>query len=309
MPGMGSIISSVEASSLLNVIIMSNENKTIHEFDFQLICEYFSALERQGPGSPEVTIRALSFIDHLTDQSRIADIGCGTGGQTMVVAQHAPGHITGIDLFPAFIDLFDQNAQKLKLQHRVKGIVASMEELPFEEEELDLIWSEGAIYNIGFVRGLKEWRKFLKPGGYIAVSEASWFTEERPEEIDAFWKQAYPEIDTISNKVDQLQKAGYTPVATFILPDNCWTDHFYAHQVSARENFLNKYKGNKTVEDFMANEKHEAELYDKYKAFYGYVFYIGKKLEVGSWKLEGRGPESKKLEARSSKLEERGAER
>ena len=72
-----------------------------------------------------------------------------------------------------------------------------------------MIWSEGAIYNIGFERGLKEWRRFLKTGGYVAVSEASWFTEERPKEIDEFWQDAYPGIDTVSNKVDQMQKAGY----------------------------------------------------------------------------------------------------
>jgi len=70
---------------------MNDENKSIHEFDFELICEYFSSLERQGPGSPEVTIKALSFIDNLNDKSLIADIGCGSGGQTMVLAQHAPG--------------------------------------------------------------------------------------------------------------------------------------------------------------------------------------------------------------------------
>lgn len=75
---------------------MSKENNTsIHDFDFNLICEYFSNVERQGPGSPEVTLKALSFIDNLTDKSLIADIGCGTGGQTMVFAQHAPGHSQG----------------------------------------------------------------------------------------------------------------------------------------------------------------------------------------------------------------------
>lgn len=135
---------------------MSNENKTIHEFDFNLICEYFLSTERQGPGSPEATLKALAFIDNLSDQSRIADLGCGTGGQTMVLAQHAPGHITGLDFFPGFIDRFNHNAGKLNLQHRVKGIVGSMDNLPFREEELDLIWSEGAIYNIGFERGLNE---------------------------------------------------------------------------------------------------------------------------------------------------------
>ena len=141
---------------------MSNENKSIHEFDFNLICEYFSAMERQGPGSPEVTIKALSFIDNISDGSHIADIGCGTGGQTMVLAQNAPGKITGIDLFPIFIDLFNANARKMNLQDRVKGIVGSMDKLTFDNEELDLIWSEGAIYNIGFEKGLTEWRRFLK---------------------------------------------------------------------------------------------------------------------------------------------------
>ena len=217
-----------------NLNIMSNEIHSIHEFDLNLICEYFSGLERQGPGSPEVTIKALSFIENLTEKSRIADIGCGTGGQTMVMAQHAPGTITGIDLFPLFIDLFKKNAHALNLQNRVKGIVGSMDKLPFKEEELDLMWSEGAIYNIGFERGLQEWRKFLKPGGYIAVSEASWFTEERPAEIEAFWQDAYPGIDTIPNKIAQMQDAGYVPVASFILPENCWIEHFYAPQVEAQ---------------------------------------------------------------------------
>lgn len=260
------------------VDIMSNEIKTIHEFDLELICEYFSNLERQGPGSPEITIKALSFIDNLNDQSRVADIGCGSGGQTMVIAQHAPGNITGIDLFPVFIDLFNQNAEKLGFQDRVTGIVGSMDDLSFKDKELDLIWSEGAIYNIGFERGLNEWRKFLKTGGYIAASEASWFTEERPAEIDEFWIDAYPEIDTIPNKVAQMQKAGYIPVASFILPENCWIEHFYAPQANAQKVFLEKNVGNKAAVEFIQNQQHETQLYYKYKEYYGYVFYIGKKV-------------------------------
>lgn len=257
---------------------MSNENKSIHEFDFQLICEYFANIERQGPGSPETTIKALSFIDNLTEHSHIADIGCGTGGQTMILAQHTPGHITGLDLFPDFINIFNRNAKELNLQKRVEGIIGSMDKLPFKKEELDLIWSEGAIYNIGFQKGLNEWRKYLKTGGYIAVSEVSWFTDERPNEINNFWMDAYPEIDTIPNKILQMQKAGYIPVACFILPENCWTENFYAPQVEAQKDFLQKYAGNKAAEEFIANQRHETQLYYKYKEFYGYVFYIGKKI-------------------------------
>lgn len=257
---------------------MNTEDKSIHEFDYNLICEYYSSLERQGPGSPGATIKALSFIDNLTSESKIADIGCGTGGQTMVLAQHAPGQITGIDLFATFVDLFNSNARKLNLQDRVRGITGSMDKLPFQNEELDLIWSEGAIYNIGFERGLNEWRKFIKKGGYAAVSEISWFTEERPKEITEFWLDAYSEIDIIPNKVIRMQKAGYIPVATFIIPENCWTDNYYSPQISAQEAFLKKYPGDKTVEEFIANQRHEAQLYYKYKEYYGYVFYIGKKI-------------------------------
>lgn len=257
---------------------MTDDNKSIHDFDLALICDYFSNLERQGPGSPEITRKALSFIENLDACSRIADIGCGSGGQTMVMAQQVQGSITGVDLFPVFIDLFNRNAEKHRLQDRVKGIVASMEKLPFEEGELDLMWSEGAIYNIGFERGLKEWRRFLEDGGYVAVSEISWFTEQRPAEITDFWMDAYGEIDTIPNKVATMQKAGYIPVATFILPENCWTEHFYAPQVDVQKKFLEANRGNQAAADFIANQRHETQLYNRYKDFYGYVFYIGKKV-------------------------------
>ncbi len=255
-----------------------SDNKSIHDFDFSLICEYFAGIERQGPGSPEVTIKALSFIDNLTKAAKIADIGCGSGGQTMTLAKNAPGHITGIDLFAEFIDIFNVNSRNLNLQERVKGITGSMDNLPFHDEELDLIWSEGAIYNIGFERGLNEWRRFVKKGGYIAVSEASWFTEERPEEIDKYWNDAYPQIDTVANKVAQMQKAGYVPTATFILPETCWTDHFYTPQIAAQEKFLKKHAGNKAAEDLIQEQRREAHLYSSYKDYYGYAFYIGKKI-------------------------------
>ena len=257
---------------------MSNEIKSIHEFDISLICEYYSSVERQGPGSPEVTKKALSFIDNLNDESQIADIGCGTGGQTMVLGQNAPGSIIGIDLFQTFIDLFNENANGLNLQEKVKGEVGSMDNLHFNYESLDLIWSEGSIYNIGFEKGLSEWKKFLKIGAYIAVTEASWFTDERPAEIEEFWMDAYPGIDTIPNKLRQMQESGYIPVASFILPNSCWTDDFYAPQEKAKKDFLKKYSGNKAAEDFIANQNHEITLYNKYKDYYGYVFYIGKKI-------------------------------
>lgn len=257
---------------------MSTQNSSIHDFQVNLICQYYSNLYRQGPGSVQVTKKALDFIDNLTENSRIADIGCGTGGQTVVLAQNAPGHIWGVDLFPLFIDLLNQNALKENLQDRISGLVCSMDNLPFDDQELDLIWSEGAIYNIGFEQGLNKWRRFLKKGGYIAVSEVSWFTDDQPDKIRQFWMDAYPQIDTIPNKMAQMQRAGYTPVASFTLGEECWIENFYDPQVALQEKYLEKYRDDKGVCQFIENQREEALLYKQYKDYYGYVFYIGKKI-------------------------------
>ncbi len=256
-----------------------SENQTIHEFDLNIIYDYFQNTVRQGPGSPEITLKALSFIDGLTSESKIADIGCGTGGQTVVLAQNTASEIIGVDLFPEFIQQFNQNIQNQNLTGRVQGVTGDMKDLPFTEGELDLIWSEGAIYNIGFERGLSEWRKYLKTGGYMAVTENTWFTQERPVEIEDFWQEAYPEIDTISHKVAQMEKAGYLPIATFVVPESCWTYYYEVQHPQMQESLLEKYKGNKSAEEFIAYQQYEADLYRKYKEYYGYVFYIGKRIK------------------------------
>lgn len=257
---------------------MSNKKSTIHEFDFNLVCEYFSSIERQGPGSIEATVKALHFIENLNESSKIADIGCGTGGQTMVLASQTSGTIRALDIFPTFVEALNNKSASLKLDGRVKGLVGSMDKLPFEKEELDLIWSEGAIYNIGFKRGMNEWRHFLKEGGCIAVTEATWFTNSRPSEIEEFWQAAYPEIDTMANNIAIMQEAGYSPIAAFTLPEKCWTDNFYNQQALIQDAFLAKYEGNTTAQQLVAYQKHEADLYHKYKQYYGYAFYIGKKV-------------------------------
>ncbi len=257
---------------------MENDQTSVHDFDFNLICEYFIELDRQGPGSHEATIKALSFIDNLSNESKIADLGCGTGGQTMILAQNIKGNITGLDIFPDFIKKFNYNVEELGLQNRVKGIVGSMDSLPFQNEEFDVIWSEGAIANIGFEKGLKYWKGFLNKNGYIAISYETWFTDERPAEIEKWWFDAVPEISTIGQNILIMQKAGYVPIATFILPENCWIDNYFIPQKPRQEEFMKKYAGNKTVEDFIRFMRLEAELYLKYKQYYGYVFYIGKKI-------------------------------
>ena len=256
---------------------MAMEEISIHNFDFNLINEFFINFDRQGPGSSKETLRALGFIENLANKTKIADLGCGTGVQTMVLAKNTAANISALDLYAGSIDKLNASAVKLGLQNRIKCIVGSMDNLPFQNEEFDLIWSEGAIANIGFEKGLNHWKNFLKKDGYIAVTYESWLTNERPAEIEQWWVDAVPEIDTIGHNITIMQKTGYIPVAAFVLPENCWIDNYFIPQKAKQEEFLKKHAGNKTVEDMVAFLRREADLYLKYKQYYGYVFYIGKK--------------------------------
>ena len=75
-----------------------------------------------------------------------------------------------------------------------------------------------------------------------------------------------------------MQKAGYLPVATYMLPKTTWDD-YYGWQASRRASFLKQHQGNNAVKEFVATMQHEAELYDKsIRHIYGYMFYIGKKV-------------------------------
>ena len=67
-------------------------------------------------------------------------------------------------------------------------------------------------------------------------------------------------------------------MAAFALPESCWLEHYFIPQKARQEEFLKTHAGNKTVENMIAFMRREAELYLTYKQYYGYVFYIGKKM-------------------------------
>jgi SAM-dependent methyltransferase len=252
------------------------KNKEISEFD--LLIESHLGLERQGPGSTEMTLKALSFVDNLDENSKIADIGCGTGKQTIVLAQKTKCHITGVDMVPDFIDIFNENAQKFSLNNKVHGIVADALNLPFEKEEFDLIWSEGMIDSLGFEKTLSYWSSFVKRGGYVAVTSPSWLSNEHPDEIAGFWLAAGSGLYSIDDNIKSMQKSGYSFAAAFTLPEECWMQNYFIPRLESESTLSKKYLGNKVVDEYIRSMKYEVELYEKHKKHYGYVFYIGKKI-------------------------------
>jgi ubiquinone/menaquinone biosynthesis C-methylase UbiE len=247
--------------------------------DYQLLIDLHKRQKRQGPGGDEESTKAfnLAMIDR-SKPIKIADIGCGTGASTVLLARLMDAHITAVDFLQDFLDVLEAKTEKMGLSDKVTTLCCSMEDLPFGGEEYDVIWSEGAIYNIGFERGVKDWNRYLKVGGLLVASEITWITNSRPSELQKYWDEEYPEINTASSKIGVLEKNGYSPIGYFVLPEHCWVENYYRPVQNSFKDFLRRNGNSEAARAIVEAENREIELYERYKAHYSYGVYIAKKM-------------------------------
>jgi ubiquinone/menaquinone biosynthesis C-methylase UbiE len=248
--------------------------------DYKLLIDLHKQGHRQGPGGDIETELALSLsaIDRAAPL-KVADIGCGTGASTLLLAQGLKNaRITAVDFLQDFLDVLNERAANAGIADRIVTLACSMDNLPFANEALDVIWSEGAIYNIGFEKGIADWRRYLKAGGLLVASEITWITDSRPQQLQKYWDNEYPEIDLASAKIRILERQGYSPVGYFVLPESCWLDQYYRPMQARFDDFLNRNGNSQEAQEIVAAEQREIELYETYKAYVSYGVYIARKL-------------------------------
>lgn len=234
---------------------------------------------RQGPGSEAATRQALDLtgLDPST-LVEVADVGCGTGASALLLARLLDARVTAVDIVGPFLDVLAARAAAQGVADRVSTVESAMERLPFAEDQFDLIWSEGAIYNIGFEQGVRDWRRFLKPGGALVVSELTWLTGTRPDEIGQHWVTEYPGIDTASAKIAQLETHGYSPVGYFTLPSECWLENYYGPLRRRFSGFLARHPGDVTARAVVDAEEREIRLYEQNQRYYSYGVYVARRV-------------------------------
>lgn len=258
----------------------------MNELYIELLAELHKNNQRQGPGSMEEMQKMLlaAKLD-ATQPLRIADIGCGTGAASLFLAKTLPqAHITAVDFLPQFLEKLRVHGAEAEVSNRIHTVEISMDALPFAPEEFDCIWSEGAIYNIGFEHGIAAWKPFLKPHGKLVLTEITWLGKERPQKIHDFWTGEYPEIATASVKMAQLEQCGYMPEAYWFLPKDAWEANYYTPLQQNLTAFYERIEQSGNAEkiamakEIIAAEKAEQALYAEYGNYYGYGVYIAQKL-------------------------------
>jgi ubiquinone/menaquinone biosynthesis C-methylase UbiE len=238
--------------------------------------EIHKDLPREGPGKNACTQKAFQMLPKL-DKPNILDIGCGPGMQTMELARLSNGQVIGLDNHQPFLDELNKRIETAGIGARIKAVNGSMFDLAFPDESFDIIWAEGSIFIIGFERGLKEWRRLIKPGGFLAVTEATWLQQEPPQEIFDYWQACYPAITSIQENLKFIESCGYKPIGHFALPDNAWWDEYYYPLEQRIQMLQQKYKNNQKAIELLDSEILEQDMFRKYSKWYGYVFYIMQK--------------------------------
>jgi ubiquinone/menaquinone biosynthesis C-methylase UbiE len=243
----------------------------------EYIYELCEALPRSGPGDNESTRRAFNSIPQHQKQPFILDIGCGQGMQTIELAKISDGKIIALDNHQGFLDMLMRQAKKQGVEEKIIPQNMSMLDMNFEEGIFDIIWSEGALYFMGFQNGLKRCHQLLKDKGCLAVTELVYTVTDPPNAVVEYFRAEYPDINNVAEKIEIIKKEGFNLILNFTLPESAWLNNYYLPIENELSRLNTNYQGNEVALTVFKGFKHEVDFYRRYSKFYGYEFFVMQK--------------------------------
>lgn len=147
-----------------------------------------------------------------------------------------------------------------------------MGNLDWEPGSIDLLWSEGAAYNLTFKGALKAWRPLMAANGIAVISEMSYFTKEVPKPVRIYWQNAYSAIGTESENSNHANLSGFEVVEIHRLPSKAWWDNYYDPLQKKMESF--KTSNESIMQAVIKDTEEEMKFFKEYDMYYGYSFYI-----------------------------------
>jgi len=242
----------------------------------QIHSEIKAGLSQGGAARIACTRRAFKLIPKM-DKPRILDAGCGEGEPLLELARLSDGVFTGVDIHQPSLDKLAQKIVTKGLSDRVQLINCSMLDMDFPDESFDIIWSEGAIRFIGFERGLQQWRRIIKPQGYICVHEGIFPEAEVPRELRSFWRGRFQGIMTLWETKSAISRSGFDMIDCFSLPIEVWWDDYFCPLKERIQALRDKYAQDTQALNTLDQEEREFEMFVKYPEWYRSAFFVMRK--------------------------------
>lgn len=231
----------------------------------------FGGMEKLGPGDNVHTLNVLGLLPRQTF-NLIIDAGCGTGRQTIALARKLGTLVHALDMHQPFLDDLTRRAKAAGIEHLVQTHCMDMKDIPGTFQHIDLLWSEGAAYNIGFSNALTIWASAVEPGGFAVISEISWVREQIPDTVKEFFLSEYPGMQSIQQNLTDAEQAGYRVMTTYALPRESWVEGYY-DILEKRAKILMSHP-DPSLRDFAVQMVREIEIFKHSEDSYGYVFYV-----------------------------------
>ncbi len=244
---------------------------------WSIFFEVYEALPRQGPGNRASAERALGYCSELPASPAILDLGCGVGAQTLQLAELTTGSIVAIDSHAPAIKRLRAAIAEQGLSHRVSAVVADMADPGQSPASFDLIWSEGALYNIGIGNALRICHGLLRPGGYLAFTDAVWRSKNPPAEVKTSFDLDYPEMGWVKDVVAAIDDSGFEYLGGFTLPDEAWWSDFYTPMQHRIEKLRGQYAGNDEAVAILDQIAQEPEMHRRHSDCYAYEFFVARR--------------------------------
>ena len=138
----------------------------------------------------------------------------------------------------------------------------------------DLVWSEGALYNIGIENALRICHGLLRPGGYLAFTDAVWRKENPPPEVKASFELDYPAMARVSDILAVIERAGFALLGHFSLPDEAWWDDFYTPMQQHIEDLRSRYADDGEALAVLDQLAQEPAMHRRHSDYYAYEFFV-----------------------------------
>jgi SAM-dependent methyltransferase len=232
----------------------------------------FADMDKLSPGDDTLTRYVLrSLPQHWFEV--VVDAGCGTGSQTIILASDLGIPIQAVDCYQPFLNRLERRAKEKGLAHLMQMHCLDMKDIPNAFPTIDLLWSEGAAYNIGFANALTTWARAIKPNGFAVVSELCWLREkEIPNAVKEFFRSGYPDMRSVPQNIVTAEEAGYKIFNTYTLPREAWAKDYYDILEPRAKSLVNH--SDVAVRNFAIETLKEIETFKISEDSYGYVFFV-----------------------------------
>jgi SAM-dependent methyltransferase len=243
----------------------------------EIFFELYEGLPRQGPGNRACAEKALALCRDLPHAPSVLDLGCGVGGQTLHLAELTSGSIVAIDRHAPSVERLQATVAERGLGERVRPVVSDMARPGMPPASFDLIWSEGALYNIGIESALRICHGLLRRGGYLAFTDAVWRGEDPPPEVKASFDLDYPTMGRTADVLATIERAGLALVGHFTLPDDAWWDDFYTPMERRIEELRGRYAGDAEALSVLDRLAEEPDMHRRHSDYYAYAFFVARR--------------------------------